>query len=223
MTLKEKRQAEQDELKAKRISHILESAFQLFAERGIEEIAMTDIAAKAEIGVASLYRYFQTKETLAIQCAEHTWLSLSRFFESIFLEAEYKNKSGIEQLEVILSCFTKTFEESSDFFRFIYYFDSFIHRSGVTSDKLDEYESDIASTKSIVMEAIKKGISDGSIKLDVAKDQSVDMVYYTMMHSMFAMSQKLALSGQMLNESKSFSGIEQLNLLSKMLIKSISC
>ena len=52
MTPKEKYQEEKDNLKNSRISRILESAFELFAEKGIDNVTMTDIAAKAEIGVA---------------------------------------------------------------------------------------------------------------------------------------------------------------------------
>ena len=66
MTPKEKHQEEQNELKTSRINRILESAFSLCSEKGIDTITMTDIASTAEIGVASLYRYFATKDEIAI-------------------------------------------------------------------------------------------------------------------------------------------------------------
>ena len=37
---------------------ILESGFRIFAEKGIEKVTMNDIAEAAEIGIASLYRYY---------------------------------------------------------------------------------------------------------------------------------------------------------------------
>ncbi len=49
MTPKEKHQEEQNELKTSRINRILESAFNLFSEKGIDTITMNDIAATAEI------------------------------------------------------------------------------------------------------------------------------------------------------------------------------
>ena len=64
MTPKEKHQEEQNELKTSRINRILESAFNLFSEKGIDTITMNDIASTAEIGVASLYRYFATKDEI---------------------------------------------------------------------------------------------------------------------------------------------------------------
>ena len=65
MTAKEKFIEEKDEMKQNRKNRILESAFNLFSQKGIDTIAMTDIAKNAEIGVASLYRYYETKEEIA--------------------------------------------------------------------------------------------------------------------------------------------------------------
>ena len=73
MTAKEKYLEEKDELKNSRITRIYESAFALFSEKGIDTIAMTDIAKKAEIGVASLYRYFETKDEIAIRTVIWSW------------------------------------------------------------------------------------------------------------------------------------------------------
>ena len=47
-----------------KINHILEQGFELFSKEGIDNVTMNNIADKAEIGVASLYRYFSTKEEL---------------------------------------------------------------------------------------------------------------------------------------------------------------
>ena len=57
---------EADEQKSARIERILEAAYELFSTRGIEQVAMTDIAENSKIGVASLYRYFETKDEIAM-------------------------------------------------------------------------------------------------------------------------------------------------------------
>ncbi len=53
--------------KSVRIEKILDVAFELFSTREIESVTMNDIAQKAKIGVASLYRYFETKEILVVK------------------------------------------------------------------------------------------------------------------------------------------------------------
>jgi AcrR family transcriptional regulator len=50
---------------------ILEVASQLFSERGYDETRLSDIAAAVEMGEATLYRYFASKEDLATDVSAH--------------------------------------------------------------------------------------------------------------------------------------------------------
>lgn len=43
---------------------ILEAALILFAESGVNGVAVPDIAARADVGTGTIYRYFDNKETL---------------------------------------------------------------------------------------------------------------------------------------------------------------
>jgi len=48
-----------------RVAAILEAGAQVFAEKGYEAATMTEIAARAETAIGSLYRFFPSKESLA--------------------------------------------------------------------------------------------------------------------------------------------------------------
>lgn len=48
-----------------RVAAILEAGAALFAEKGYDGATMTEIAARAETAIGSLYRFFPTKEVLA--------------------------------------------------------------------------------------------------------------------------------------------------------------
>ena len=63
-------------LQQRRKERIVLIAAELFLQNGIEEIKMTDIADAAEIGVASLYRYFGTKTAIAIEVGVLLWRDL---------------------------------------------------------------------------------------------------------------------------------------------------
>jgi AcrR family transcriptional regulator len=45
---------------------ILDAAFSLFIERGYDKTTMEDIAAKAEVGTTTLYRYYPSKDLLVV-------------------------------------------------------------------------------------------------------------------------------------------------------------
>jgi AcrR family transcriptional regulator len=60
MSIEERKQREREE----RVRVILEAAKGLFARQGFQETSMSDIAAACELGKATLYYYFPTKEEL---------------------------------------------------------------------------------------------------------------------------------------------------------------
>src|ERR1700751_6022488 len=50
---------------------IADAAARLFAERGYEQVAVSDVAREAEVSEQTVYNYFQTKEQLVTDLHEH--------------------------------------------------------------------------------------------------------------------------------------------------------
>ncbi len=216
MTPVEKLAEERDELKNARIERILLSAFSLFSHSGIDAIAMTDIAKNAEIGVASLYRYFTTKDEIAIRTVIWAWENQKKIILPILDDTGYYNKSGIEQISEIFDLFCKLYQNEPDFFRYIYFFDAYVVCQKIDSERLLPYQKVIKSVQKIISEAINKGISDGSISQKYKNHEKE--LYYSLMHTIFSVSQKLSLSGKMLKMDKENDEIQQLKLLGQILI-----
>ena len=211
------------EKKDGRIQSIIECSFGLFAENGIENISMNDIASEAKIGVASLYRYFQTKEELAIEVAIYAWKIELAIFNEVFTSEKYKLLNGFEQLRELLEIYEEAMVSQRSFFGFIYYFDSFIKKEKVSSERLGEYEKVIADTNAIVINALEKGIADGSISFsssenDVLSKASVQEMFTTMMHSLFCLAQKLSISGELLNMDRVVEARKQIEILINIIL-----
>ncbi len=217
MTPKEKHQEEQNELKTSRINRILESAFNLFSEKGIDTITMNDIAATAEIGVASLYRYFETKDEIAIRTAIWAWNKQKENILPRLQGKAYDELNGYEQIKRIFEMFVDLYDTQSTFLRFVYFFDSYINRQKISYERLFDYEGMIATVQDVVANAISKGISDGTIKKRYENCQCD--VYFTTMHSLFSMAQKLSLSANMLAMDSAVNGTAQMKLLAEMLLE----
>ena len=219
MTALEKLAEERDEQKNARIDRILAAAFKLFSSAGIEPVAMTDIAKKAEIGVASLYRYFSTKDEITIPTA--IWAlekQISEIYPSINND-EYTNGNGLFRLSIIFSLFKKLYMSQPEFLRFIYFFDSYAVNSGIKQERMIEYENVIGKVQMIVADAIKLGLKDNSINkkyIDKTKD-----LYFTLMHSFFSTAQKLTLSDNLLAMNEKSKGLDQLDLLSELLLNGV--
>lgn len=58
--------------KARTRRHIADTAARLFAERGYEHVAITDVAREAEVAEQTVYNYFPTKEQLVTDREEQT-------------------------------------------------------------------------------------------------------------------------------------------------------
>ncbi len=219
MTAQEKLAEERDGQKNARIERILLAAFSLFSHNGFDAIAMTDIAKEAEIGVASLYRYFETKDEIAIRTAMWAWESQKKLILPILNDTGYYTKSGIEELEEIFDLFCKLFQNEPDFFRYIYFFDAYIVCQKIDSERLIPYQEVIQSVQTVIGNAIHKGIEDGSISKDYKDNEK--QLYFSLMHTLFSVTQKLTLTGKMLKMDETNDGVQQLKLLGKILLGGI--
>lgn len=219
MTAKEKYNEEKDELRLARMNRILSCAFELFSINGIDNVAMTDIARKAEIGVASLYRYYETKDEIAIRTIIWAWENQRESIVPPMLEETFKNASGLEQLRQELGVFSSLLENQPAFLRYIYFFDSYAVRTQIDTQRLADYEKEIQNVQNVVVTSIKKGIEDGSVK-DIYKEKEVQL-YFALTHALFNSAQKLSLSGKMLNMDSSNNGKIELDNLVSILIEGI--
>jgi AcrR family transcriptional regulator len=219
LTAQEKLAEERDGQKNARIERILLAAFSLFSHNGFDAIAMTDIAKEAEIGVASLYRYFETKDEIAIRTAMWAWESQKKLIMPILNDTGYYTKSGIEELEEIFDLFCKLFQNEPDFFRYIYFFDAYIVCQKIDSERLIPYQEVIQSVQTVIGNAIHKGIEDGSISRKYKDNEK--QLYFSLMHTLFSVSKKLSLTGKMLKMDETNDGVQQLKLLGQILLGGI--
>ncbi len=225
MQAAEKHRKELESLKASRIRHIIECSYNLFAEKGFDLVTMNEIASVSEIGVASLYRYFSTKEDLAIECAIYAWSKQNDFFREYYTSPEYDSLAGFEQLKALLNAFPLAYAKNEQFFRFIYYFDAFVHRQNVSKERLAEYEKGIATVGQLVLSALEKGEGDGSVTYSGLKKLNPKIrrseVYFTVTHSLFSMVQKMSLSGDMLTMDLEVMPEQQIALLVEVILNAI--
>jgi AcrR family transcriptional regulator len=196
---------------------ILESAIELFCEVGIEATKIEDIAVKANVGTATVYRYFTTKAELAIQSATLFWKNEADQYLNIFKDEDYDTFTGIKQIEVMLKMFGKLYENSPKFLRFLQEFDSFVKNNGILAERLEEYEKTILNLQPYFVKALQKGIEDGTVELT----NTVEETYFAITHSMLSLMQKLALNGDILNSDAQVSSQLQVNIIVNLFINGL--
>jgi len=212
MNLKIKRKLEMDNQKGKRKEQVVLAAIEVFKQKGIVNSKMTDIATKAEIGVATVYRYFNTKSELVIAAATTLWEEKISILFNKFDEPTFMELNGADRVRTILNIFVSVYQKYPEFISFLEHFDNYIIKESIPLENLENYEIIIMDTKSAIFHAIDKGKKDGSIKSNMDNDA----FYITITHSLMSLSQKLILRGNILRSDSDIKGDTQLKLLIDM-------
>lgn len=217
MDLREKRRMEMAKEKKKRKEEVVKASIDVLCKIGIENTKMTDIAEAAEVGVASLYRYFKTKPELVVAAAEYFWHQKVDVLYKDIVNKSFEKLNGCDRISRILNIFMMLFKEHKDFIRFLEEFDNYVVKEKISPRRLTSYEKIITDLKSVMFDALKLGKSDGTIRSDIDDD----IFYITVTHSLMTLCQKLTLRGTILKSDSEIKGEEQIEFLIKMAVSYI--
>ena len=156
-------------------------ALALFLERSVGEVTVHDIALRASVGEATIYRYFSTK--LNLVCAAATQLE-KQIFETYFSFDSAAN--GFEKLEMFYRTYLKLFSSHREFFKFINEFDAHMLSEGKTD--IGDYATGLDMFKALCEEVYTQGLSDGSI----APVGDFETFYYATTHALLELCKKLS-------------------------------
>ena len=160
---------------------IVEKTLALLLERSISEVTIHDIAVRASVGEATIYRYFSTK--LNLVCAAATMLE-KQIFDTYFDLSLAAN--GLEKLELFYRTYLKIFSLHREFFKFIDEFDAFMLSEGKTDS--NEYASGLDLFYTLCSAAYAQGLSDGSIE----PVNDFETFYYATTHALLELCKKLS-------------------------------
>ena len=183
------RNPEKDEIKmAERRERMLCEGFRIFAERGIEPVSMQEVADGSALGVATLYRYFNTKLLFVIAIGTKKW---EEFYRDV--EAEYARRGGeimnaAEELDFYLSMYILLYREHRDILRFNQDFNAYILHENAGADQLRDYLRAIRPYAEKFHALYEKGRRDGSIRTD----EPEQTMFNATMHIMLAVCGRFA-------------------------------
>lgn len=193
-----------------KINFIVEVATNLFLERSINDVSMKDIAVKAGIGEATLYRYFSKKETIVLQCV----LKLQESVNSRYFKLS-NGRTGFEKLEIFYNSYLKVFEDTPDYFNFIKEFDAYMcNQSGAN---LDLYEKEIDEYKMTFMGAYLFGVLDKTVK----EIDDIETFYFSTTHALLELCKKLSTKKALLTQDKTSKKAAEINYLVEIILNSL--
>ncbi len=193
----------QETLKNKRFEKAVEVSAQLFLKNGIESVKMTDIADECGIGVATLYRYFGTKNGITIAAMTYMWNELNKMFSDIFESDVFLSQSGIKQINDLMRMFAVLYQAHPAFMRLLAEFDLMLSSGDIPKKELKDYEKSIINFYPVFERSYMTGISDGTVR----EIPDVRLFYLSYAHTLMELSKKL-IQGELL-PGDDFSNAEQ--------------
>lgn len=138
---------------------ILATAKPMFFKNGIHATEMKDIAAACSIGRSSLYRYFDSKESLAFALAE---LALQELFSALERGTQCGG-NGYARVENGLLRFADAMKAHPELLRFLDDFDCYFSDAYPNTESAERYMRNMKGEISFLTAALRDGAADGSI------------------------------------------------------------
>ena len=197
-------------LKDVKINFLVDIATDLFICRSIQDVTIRDIAISAQVGEATIYRYFGKKQDLVVQSA----MKLQQAVNANFFKVS-EGKNGYEKIEIFYKSYLDIFNAHPEFYKFINEFDAFM--AGDNSSVIDPYESVIGQYEKVYMDAYNEGLKDGSIK----KQNDIKVFYFSTTHSLLELCKKLSIRKAVLNQDKAGEKSAEVQCLINIILSSI--
>ena len=196
-------------LKDAKVNFLVDMATDLFMSRSIQEVTIRDIAISAQVGEATIYRYFGKKQELVVQAA----MKLQGIVSSGYFQLDSK-MNGYQKLEAFYLSYLDIFNHHRDFYKFLSEFDAYM--SVENKDVLNPYEDAIDQYKSAFMNAYEQGLKDGSVK----EQANIDLFYFSTTHAILELCKKLALKA-VLNQDLAIEKIGEVKCLIDIVLSTL--
>ena len=197
-----------DNLRTRRLERAIEVSAQLFLKHGIETVKMTDIADECGIGVATLYRYFGTKNGITIAAMTYMWNELNKMFSGIFESEVFLAQSGIKQVSDLMRMFVVLYQAHPGFMRLLAEFDLMLVSDAIPKNELKDYERSIINFYPVFEKSYMTGINDGTVR----EIPNIKLFYLSYAHTLMELSKKL-IQGELLPNDDFSNAEDELNTI----------
>lgn len=194
--------------------NIVEVSKELFLEKGFAQTNMAEIAELAKISRKTLYRYFSSKEEIAMEIE----LDVFRFFVSVQDEFVKSLKgNGFENLSQYLEKLDQMVDEYSQLIRFTGMFDYYLVGEYPDTEGQKAFKEIIAEVDRPFISFLNQGIQDGSIVSDI----EVAYLAHTISNSFLALAQRVVTRQSKLNDEQNIDSRKILCVQRSLFLKAL--
>ena len=184
---------------------LLEKGFEVFSKRSIESASMQDIADAVGCGIASVYRYFRTKQIFVVSVATWKWEQFLAENKTRRPEKNFEGMTAAEIFNFFLDTFLLLYRDHRDMLRFNQFFNIYIETENIDPDVLKPYLEMIQRMGKQFHVMYQKAVQDKTIRTD----EPEELMFSKTLHLMLAAATRYAV-GLVYIPDKGFDPMEEL-------------
>ena len=167
--------------KMEKQKHIMETAYQLFSDKGIIPVTVTDIADASGVGRSTVFRYFSAKLDLVIAISIWKWEEYIKTHNASLSQEEHDKMTGAEYLRFFMDGFLDLYRNHSDILRFNYDFNSFLRYEAGTTDQKLPYLQMVEALGARFHDLYARGMRDGTLRADIPEATMFSSSFHIML------------------------------------------
>ena len=157
---------------------IVETGFHVFAEKTIDAVNLTEVAKAAGLGMATVYRNFNSKTALVLEIGTWVW---SDYEGEQKKNMERTGVTGGEEYELYLDAFINLYRNQRDILRFNQFFNIYVQREGIPSEMMRPYNDVIEALVKRFHVTYEKGKADGTLRTDESETEIFSKTIHLML------------------------------------------
>ena len=196
---------------------MLGTGFRLFAENGIEHVSMQQVADACGVGVATLYRYFNTKLVFVIAIGTRKWDDYLKYVREMQSISNAENMTAAEEFRFFLEFYTDLYRNQKDILCFNQDFNNYVQHEGATAEQLRPYIEVIGSIGRMFHRIYEKAKKDGTLRTDMPEEK----MFASTTHIMLAVAVRYA-QGLLYSGDSEADMTDEMNMLKDMIVKTFT-
>lgn len=188
--------------------------FRLFSERGIEAVSMQEVAKACGLGIATLYRYYNTKLALVIAIGVRRWQEYTDHIRELRQARNAEGMTAAEEFSFYLDFYIDLYQNHKDLLRFNQNFNIYVQHEGATAEQLRPYLASIGRIGEMFHDVYEKGVRDGTLRTELPEEN----MFACTAHIMLAVAVRYA-QGLLYRGEREEDRTEEFYLLKRMLLR----
>ena len=163
-----------------RRQRLLDVGFGLFSKRTIESVSMLDVAKACGVGLATLYRYYSTKQKLVTAISARVW---DNYTKGMRIDSEREVRmTAAEEFEFYLESFLDLYRNHKSILRFNQFYNVYIQNEGISEEEKQPFTDVIHALERRFETVYNKSQRDGTLRTDLPEKR----MFATSLHLMLA-------------------------------------